>query len=60
MKQRVYSTLGFYIHAYATILDVIMTFPKRSVMLMWHHAVSEQAWSSELETTITISSSMLC
>ena len=36
----------------ATILDAIMIFPKRSMMPGWHHAVSEKAWSSILETTM--------
>ena len=46
-----------------TILDAIMIFPKRSMMPGWHHAVAEQAWSSELETNIKFyeaPSSMLC
>ena len=47
----------------ATILDAILIFPKRSMMPGWHHAVSELAWPSELETTIKFHaapSSRLC
>ena len=63
-KQRVYSTLGLYILAYGDHLERRHDFfPKRSMMPGWHHAVSEQAWHSELEFTIKFHaapSSRLC
>ena len=62
-KQWVYSTLGAVFLIMAAMLDVILNLPKRSMVPGSHHAVSEQAWPSELENNknyVAPSSRFIC